>query len=143
MKRFILICILVLALVIGNLIADECESFIVVLSTFDVIGTGGGINTAADLQISSSTRMSFIRHFNISNSDYGHDQIVTFYDGFTNSVSTAAVLPIWVVHLSSAITGTNPWQESFGDRWGLKCDYGLAIRKSNTSSAVRVSVQYR
>lgn len=147
MKKLLVLGLVLLCLgITGVVMAGECVSMVVNdVSTFTVTGDDAIIqgSGAGDLQISSATRRAEIHNITISNDEDAVRQVVTFYDNFRLNEATTTVREIWQVALTSSTAVSVPLQESFGDRYGLMAEYGLAIRKSATGSRVRVSIKYR
>ena len=143
MKRIFIVCLALLIVVfVGikmNLHSGEMTSFVVVLSSFDVEGNAGSVQL---LSVSSNTSGG-IHRITLSKSGVGQAQTITFWDGFTNDVSTGAVNKFWEVEMTSGTTTLAIHQEDFGNRWLLRFKKGVAIRKSVVGTNVTASVQYK
>ena len=139
-KLFVLILALAVVVAGGVYVNSQSLESVVIddVVTTAVDGNSGSVTALAI----SSNSTGGIHTITISKSGVGHAQTITFWDGFTNDTSTAAVNKIWQVIMTSGTTSVAIHQENFGDRWMLNYNKGLAVRKSLAGTKVAVSLQH-
>ena len=123
------------------------------ISSFEITGNNYAVDT--DLLVSSVNYISDLYRITITNSDPSVSQNVTFYQWGNVGTSTSLVRGIWyegivggASYTTSASSRTiinisnKPITEDFSSS-PIPFTHGIAVRKSNPSSTVGVSIIYK